>query len=155
VLLELVVPVAAPPADVFVVLADLRRVPDWMTETIAAVEPAGTAWAVAESVAPSRLRFTGPAATYGPLAAFQVGAGFDIVDAGPGHSIVRGGLEVRAGRGLRLVAPLVARRARALWARDLGRLAALAEAQAGTAATRRSGQSSAGRPVTRSPACVR
>lgn len=139
---ELVVPVAAPPGEVFALLAELTRVPEWMSETIASVERLCTAyryrtvsglagtWTWLEYAPPSHLRWSGPAVAFGPLATFQVGASFDIAETRPGHSLARGRLELRLGRALRLLAPFLTRQAHAQWTRDLGRLAALAERDA-------------------------
>ena len=79
-------------------------------------------WRWVELRPPSHLRWVGSTVTYGPLAAFSVGACFDIAPAPDGGSLVTGRLEMRAARGLRLVTPLLAREAQERWAAQLARL---------------------------------
>jgi uncharacterized protein YndB with AHSA1/START domain len=131
---ELTVAVAAPPDAVYALLADLERAPEWMGDRIASVRPEGDAfryvtvsglsgtWRWVERRPPSHLRWAGSRVTYGPLAAFSIGASFDIAPAPDGGSLVTGRLEMRAARGLRLVTPLLAREAQETWAAQLGRL---------------------------------
>jgi uncharacterized protein YndB with AHSA1/START domain len=134
---EVVVPVAAPPEDVFALVTDLERVPEWMPETIAAVERDGDAfryrtvsdlagtWRWAELEPPSRARWTGPPVSFGPLASFRVGATFDIEPA-PRGSLVRARLALHLGRALPLMSAVFAHHARDHWERDVARLAELA-----------------------------
>ena len=139
---ELTVAVDAPPAEVYALLADLERAPEWMGDRIASVRREGGAyryvtvsglsgtWRWAEREPPSRLRWTGSVVTYGPLAAFSLGASFAIAPGEDGGSLVRARLELHAGRGLWLVTPLLAREAQPIWSGQLARLKALAEASA-------------------------